>query len=761
MKLSTEALAGSSARHPWRVIGIWLVVLVAAGAFAAANLSGLLTSELKVSSDPESMQGLDRIATAGLNGDAANTETIVMWADNGTTIDDPAFQQRLQTLTGDVRTMLGEAPEASANSTFLNYLELKASGHPEADLLLSADRTKTVISVPMPEEVLDRIDLKELIDMVEAHGGDGYHATILGMLSINEAFNSYAEHDLIKAESIGIPIALVILVVVFGALVAPTLPIVLAIFAIGIAMGVVALVGQWWDLQTFIQNMVTMLGLAVGIDYALFIVERYREERAKGYAQIRAIERAGATSGKAVFFSGCTVVLALFGVFLVPTNIFRSLGLGAVIVVVLAVLATMTLLPAMLGLLGDRINWPRKRAALGFDGDHATEQDAYSGFWGRITHVVMARPIVSAVICLVLLLAAAAPLLNIKLGITGGGTMPPGVMKEAYGILTTDFSAGLISPVEIVIGGPRSETEPAIQQLVDRLNASGNFEPIAAEPIWSEDGQTAVLPATLVMASDSDRAYDVVRDLRATILPETIGQVPDAQTWVTGQTATNLDFLNVLNQYLPWVFAFVLSLSFVLLTLAFRSIVVPAKAIVMNLLSVGAAYGLMVLVFQEGVLAGFFGFQHVTVIESWIPILLFCVLFGLSMDYHVFLLSRIREHFDLTHRNRESVAVGLRSTAKIITGAAMIMVVVFASFASGRLVVLQQLGFGLAVSILIDATIIRSVLVPSSMALLGDWNWYLPRWLSWLPDLRIEGEPHEHAPSTESAPQVGPAMAND
>ena len=298
------------------------------------------------------MQAPGGYCCCGLNGEASNTETVVIWSDNGETIDDPAFQQRVQAITADLRSLFGESPVASPSSSFFNYLELKAAGQPNAELLVSTDRTKTIISIPLPEEKLAEIDIADAIAGIEAHSGDGYHVTTLGMVSINEAFNTYAEHDLIKAESIGVPIALVILVVVFGALVAPLLPLILAIVSIGIAMGVIALIGQWWDLQTFIQNMVTMLGLAVGIDYALFIAERYREERSKGYEKYRAIERAGATSGKAVLFSGCTVVLALLGVCLVPTNIFRSLGLGAVIVVVLAVIATMTLLPAMLSLMG-------------------------------------------------------------------------------------------------------------------------------------------------------------------------------------------------------------------------------------------------------------------------------------------------------------------------------------------------------------------------------------------------------------------------
>lgn len=272
------------------------------------------------------------------------------------------------------------------------------------------------------------------------------------------------------------------------------------------------------------------------------------------------------------------------------------------------------------------------------------------------------------------------------------------------------------------------------------MEESGDFAPMVEAPVWSEDGETVLLSTTLLVPGDTEGAYDIIRWLRSEALPATVGEV-GGESWVTGDPAFNLDFVSMVTEYTPRVFLFVLTLSFVLLTLAFRSIVVPVTAIIMNLLSVGAAYGLMVLVFQKGFLADQLGFTQTPTIETWIPIFLFCILFGLSMDYQVFLLSRIREHYDVCGDNRESVAVGLRATAKIITGAALIMVVVFAGFAAGRLVMLQQIGFGLAVAVLIDATVIRSVLVPSVMVLVGDRNWYLPNWLGWLPDVRIEGEP--------------------
>jgi RND superfamily putative drug exporter len=758
--LSTEGLAGASARRPWLVVAAWLVILIVAGAYAAGALGDAVSTDITFSNNPDSTVGLAKIDEAGLDEEASIGETIVIRSFDGTTVDDPAFADKASETVATVRSLIddwradaGLEPEpplsASHTPSVISYFELNQFNVPGIDSLVSKDRQKLIIPVSFLPAFLDDVEIdRYLAALEELSRDDRFEVVSAGTLSINERYSAIAEEDLIQGEMIGLPIALIILVLVFGALLAPVLPLALAVVSIGIALGVVALLGQVLSLNLFIQNMVTMIGLAVGIDYALFVVERYREERVAGYDRVRAIERAGATSSKAVVFSGITVVLALAGVILIPTNLFQSLGLGAVVVVVIAVLANLTLLPALLALLGDRINWPRRRASGGFDPEHATERQAYTGFWGGITRRVIARPVVSAVVATVLLLALAVPVLDIETGFVGPSSMPNSDVRRAYDLLKTEFSAGLLSPVEIVIQGDREALEPALADLQKTMEASGDIAPLTGAPVWSEDNRTAVLSTTLLVPGDTEEAYDVIRWLRGEALPDTIGAA-GGEAWVTGDPAFNLDFITMVTDYTPWVFAFVLSLSFVLLLLAFRSVVVPITAIIMNLLSVGAAYGLMVLVFQKGVMADALGLTQTPIIESWIPIFLFCILFGLSMDYHVFLLSRIREHFDLTGRNRESVAVGLRATAKIITGAALIMVVVFAAFATGRMVMLQQIGFGLAVAVFIDATVIRSVLVPSVMVLIGDRNWYLPSWLGWLPDLRIEGDASVPSPADD------------
>jgi RND superfamily putative drug exporter len=510
-----------------------------------------------------------------------------------------------------------------------------------------------------------------------------------------------------------------------------------------------------------------MIGLAVGIDYSLFIVSRYREERKEGFAKLDAIGAAGATANRAVFFSGMTVVLALLGMFIIPTTIFRALAGGAILVTLAAIAASMTLLPAILAILGDRINWPRlgKRARL--DSAH----DPRGGFWDRISRQVMARPVFFLVSSVAILVFLGSFYFQLNRGTSQNVTQLPDAFqsKQAFITLERDFNAGgRTDPVKIVVTG--NVQSPEVQTAVDKLRSE-----IASDPAFSPqttvtsspDGSALFVSAFFRGDSSSNGAFAAIRDLRSTVVPSAFAGVGGSDVLVGGNTAFFTDFLDVADRYQWIVLAFVLGLSFILLTVVFRSIVLPVKAIIMNLLSVGAAYGAVTLVFQKGVGIGFFnaiGFQftRVDAIEAWLPLFLFSVLFGLSMDYHVFLLTRIREEYDKTHDNTEAVGYGLRTTAGIITGAALIMVAVFTGFASGRLGPLQQMGFGLAVAVFLDATIVRSLLVPSGMRLLGDWNWYLPRWLNWLPKINVEGhEPTMEEPVTIPEPEVVTVPADD
>jgi RND superfamily putative drug exporter len=458
-----------------------------------------------------------------------------------------------------------------------------------------------------------------------------------------------------------------------------------------------------------------------------------------------AIGMAGATASRTVLFSGGTVVVGLLGMTIVPSTVYRSIAIGTSVVTAVAVLGALTLLPAVLSLLGDRVN----KLKLPFiEGIVRRDDDPHAGFWGRVATIVMAHPWVSVGLSAGLLIALAVPALWLNLGLSGVSTLPEGTeARVAFEKLQSDFSGGRISPVDIVVDAPDVQAS-SVQGSVDRLKAS-----LAAEPggrygtpsiETNEANNLLVLSVPWDGDPDSDAAHTAIRHLRSDLIPAAFDN-SGAHVYVTGQTAGNEDFYDIIRTYAPYVFPCVLGLSFLLLLVVFRSIVVPLKALVMNLLSVGAAYGMLVLVFQKGIGHDLLGFQKSESIEAWRPLFLFSVLFGLSTDYHVFLLSRIREHWEQTHRNAESVAFGLRTTAGMITGAALIMVAVFTGFSLGDQVALQQVGFGLAIAVILDATIIRSVLVPASMELLGDWNWYLPSWLQWLPHLQVEG-PTESRP---------------
>ena len=490
-----------------------------------------------------------------------------------------------------------------------------------------------------------------------------------------------------------------------------------------------------------------MMGLAVGIDYSLFFLSRYREERTKGFEKIDAIGNAGGTAGRAVFFSGLTVIIALLGLLIIPHTIFRSLAAGAIFVVGVSVIASLTMLPAVLSLLGD---WVNKGRIPFIQHAQETNEQAPGGFWDRLARGVMAKPVISIVLAAGLLIAATIPFFDINLGGSGVSSLPESfISKQGFDVLESEFNGGQVNPIEVVIDGDVNSA--AVQTAVGDLQAAVSNEPVLGLATFeaNEAGDLGLLSFQLAADAFADQSVDTVDRLRNEYIPVAFGRV-DADVYVTGLSAVNLDQFELTSQYTPILFVFVLGLSFILLMLVFRSIVVPAMAIVLNLLSVGAAYGLVTLVFQKGFLNSVLGFQQVEAIESWLPLFLFAILFGLSMDYHVFLLSRIRERYDQIHDNTESVAFGVRSTARLITGAALIMVAVFGGFAIGDLVMMQQMGFGLGVSVLLDATIIRSVLVPASMKMLGNANWYLPPVLDWLPHFGIEGSAPE-ATELESA----------
>ena len=576
--------------------------------------------------------------------------------------------------------------------------------------------------------------IKDVIAVVERADDGPYEVTITGEYTADDDLLSLSNKDLKEGELFfGLPAALLVLLVVFGAVVASLVPLLLAIVAIVFALALVAIVGQVWEVSFFIVNMLTGMGLALGVDYSLFIVSRFREERFRGVEKIDAVEATGRTASRAVLFSGTAFVIALSGMLLVPDTILRSLAAGAVLVGLTAVAAAMTLLPAVLSLLGDRVDALR----LPFLGRSAAGE---SRFWGGVVSRVQRRPLVSLVLSVALLVALALPALELRTGSAGVRTVPDGYpSKDGFNALEREFGVGTVDSAQVVAEGDvrTPEARQAIERLAHLLSSDPAFR--APEASTSPDGELALVEAQVRGDSRDESAVQGIERLRAEVVPKAMAGT-DLSVFVTGETAEIVDYRVMLDRWLPLVLAFVLGFSFLLLTIAFRSLVVPAKAIVLNLLSVGAAYGLIVLVFQKGVGNELFGFPQVDAIEAWLPLFLFSVLFGLSMDYHVFLLSRIRERYTQTGDSSEAVAFGVKTTARLITGAALIIIVVFAGFATGELVMFQQMGFGVAVALLLDATLIRSVLVPAAMELLGERNWWLPSWLGWLPHFEVEAD---------------------
>lgn len=705
--------------HPRRVILLWLVgllVLVGLG----ATIGGDLTTDNDFTSHPESQRAADLLDRAWTASDQTDDypELLVIRSDDRT-LDDPAYKALVDRLVAAI-----EGPDGSRASA-IDWYRASGAGDDRSGLLASADRHATLIPYRPAGDIYASDDAVRAVLAT----APGFEAHFVSEDRFDDAMDATTEHDLLHAELFGLPAAAIVLVLVFGSLVAAGLPIVLAVVSILGAVGATLLVASQTTMSVYALNMISMIGLAVGVDYALFIVDRFREERRSAPSALAAMDRTARTAGRAVLFSGSTVAISLLGMFLLPTTLFRSLGAGAILVVLVALLATATLLPALLAIAGSRLDWPRRRRV----------QQTMSGpSSDRLVRLVLRRPVVSALLALGILVALALPAFSMQRGTAGIESMPPGDLRDGYEILASEFSAGMTEPVQIVIQG---KNDAATNAAIDTMIASLANDPAfgaATNRTWNANGAVALIEVPSKLPGNTTQAYAAIERLRQDIIPSAFVGT-GATVLVGGDVAENADFDALLDRWTPRVLALVLGLSFVVLLLAFRSLVVPVKAILLNLLSVGAAYGAMVFVFQDGHGTALLGFQRTPTIEAWVPIFLFSILFGLSMDYHIFLLSRIREVWERTGDNARAVAEGLHATRRIITGAAAIMVVVFAAFASGDLVMFQQLGFGLAIAILLDATVIRIVLVPASMRLLGRWNWYFPHWLEWLPELHVEG----------------------
>jgi len=568
-----------------------------------------------------------------------------------------------------------------------------------------------------------------------------------GDASAVKAVQTAFADDLGKAGLLSLPITLVILVIAFGALVAAGIPLLLALTAVFATFGLIALPSHILPVAQQAPALVLLIGLAVGVDYSMFYLRREREERAAGLSERAAIEAAAATSGRSVLISGVTVMTAMAGMFLTGDQIFASFGVATILVVAIAMIGSLTVLPALLSRLGDGVG--RGRVPLV---SRLRRDDSEGRIWGAIIDRVLRRPLLSAVLAGGFLLLLAIPAIQLKMAQGGPDTFPKSLAAvQAYDRMQEAFP-GKAMAVNVVVQAPNvksPQARAAIAQLEQRALASGRmYRPFSVAV--NQAGTVADITVPIKGKGADGESNTSLALLRNDIVPSTVGALPGAEAGVTGFTAQWKDSKDDMKANLPPVVLFVLLFAFVLMLVAFRSIVIAAKAIVLNLLSVGAAYGVLVLVFQHGFGKGLFGFTSTAGIDPVVPLLLFVILFGLSMDYHVFLLSRIREAVQRGESTDEAVAHGIKSTAGVVTSAALVMVAVFSVFIALSMLFFKQFGVGLAVAILIDATIVRGVLLPASMKLLGEWNWYLPSWLQWLPDLGLSEA--DALPETSSSP---------
>ncbi|HEX6020609.1 MAG TPA: MMPL family transporter [Solirubrobacter sp.] len=691
-----------SARHRKTAILGWLGLIVALVMIGGAVGQKTPTDAQKL--DGDSRKAMQIYEDAGF---AKKSSEMVLVQSKTTTVDDPAFQAAVADVT---KTVSKQRVVTNVNSDSV-----------------SKDQRSALVQFDVkgdPETATERI--QPVIDATKSAAArhPGFAIEQFGDASFQKEQDDKAKAEEGASQFKSFGMTLLILALTFGALVAASVPVILALTAVIGTSGVMAVASQLFPLDNIAMPAIILIGLAVGVDYSLFYVRREREERAKGRGKLEAIDIAAATSGRAVLVSGLTVMAAMAGMLLTGNAIFMSMGIATMLVIAVAVIGSLTVLPAVLAAMGDKL----EKGRLPFIGRRQA-QARESRMWGWLTDRVMRHPIVAIVVAGGALLALSIPALGMQ-------TKLPGIesySKDFAGIQTY-LKIQKAFPAEadyaMIVVKASDVAAPEVKTAIERLNPT--------DVLVNPAGNVATVNVGLDGSGTDDKAMASMQHLRDTTVPAAFKGV-DAEAYVTGEAAGTADFNHVMKTRTPLVFAFVLGLSFLLLLATFRSIVIPIKAILLNLLSVGASYGLLKLVFQDGHGEKLLGFESTGAVTSWLPLFLFVILFGLSMDYHVFILSRVREAWKRGISSEKAVSQGIKSTAGTITAAAIIMVVVFAEFATQTGIEMKQMGVGLAFAIFVDATIIRGVLLPATMKLLGDWNWYLPRWLQWIPELDVEG----------------------
>jgi RND superfamily putative drug exporter len=714
-------------------VGGWLAFVILA--FVVGHAAGLMTL-----TQSEQQNGQSRLAAATLARQFPREragEEVLIQNPNG-----PLAGSAYRAAVGELVARLSRLPAVAT---------IKSPLAPGNGGQVSKDGRAALVIFQItgnPDTAQDRVGPALAATAAVQRAYQGLFVGELGDASANRAVNASINSSFRRAEVTSLPITLVILLLAFGAFVAAGVPLLFGFTSVLAAIGVTELFSHVLHVYSGISSVILCIGLAVGIDYSLFYVRRDREERASGREPAAALQTAAATSGRAVLISGLVVMIAMTGMFLMGSKIFTSFGIGTVLVVAIALVGSLTVLPAVLSGLGDRVDGGR---VPGLNRLHGRSGE--SRFWAAIVGVVLRRPLLWGGLAAALLVALAIPAFTLHTVSTGFQGAPSDLpIVKVYDRIQKEFPGGAV-PETVVISAPNVST-PQVTAGIGALKraalATGEmFEPITVDVSASRQAARVSIP--LAGNGTNSTSIRALALLRNHVIPATIGRLPGVTATTTGQTGSSVDFTNSMKSHAPIVFAFVLGLAFLLLLVTFRSLVIALEAMVLNMLSVGAAYGVLVIIFQQGHLQSVLGFTSIGGITAWLPLFLFVVLFGLSMDYHVFILSRVRESHDHGMTTEDAVAHGIKATASVVTSAAIVMVAVFAIFATLGWLDFKMMGVGLAAAILIDATIIRAVLLPATMKLLGDLNWYLPSWLEWLP--RITTEPPPAAtPAAAAAP---------
>jgi RND superfamily putative drug exporter len=722
-----------SATHWKTAVFGWLGLVILLFAFGNIAL-GLKQIDINDAGVGQSHRA-DEILKKAFPERAPQTEFVLVQS-AGRTVDDPAFRSTVNDVIGSVQSSPAiknlDSPYAARNAA-----------------LISDDRHAAMVKWEMKgdaDQAQDNIDaLSAATDKVGTQH-PGFFVGHAGVSSDKGLDKMFVDQLKLAGER-SIPITIAVLLIVLGSLVAVGIPILLALSGVLATIGLVAVTSHVVPADGNVNAVILLIGLAVGVDYSLFYIKRWREERAAGKDPDAALAVAAATSGRSVLISGFTVLIAMAGLFFAGDKTYLSFGIATMIVVGVAMLGSLTVLPALLSKLGPRVDKGRIPFVHRFRNDAGG-----SRLWKAILRPTLNHPLLATVLAGGLLLALAVPAFKLHTAQSGLEALPSSAPTvETIQRVQDAFSNGNVSPAIVAVEANTDSpaTKQAIAALKVRSLASGQAKkPIDVEVNASHDVARVTIP--LVGSGVDSTSNDALNTLRNDILPATIGKVPEATFAVTGTTAQSVDQNSLLKSKAPIVFGFVLIFAFALLLITFRSIVIALKAIVLNLLSVAAAYGALILIFQYGWGESLFDFTSNGGIAYWLPIFLFVILFGLSMDYHIFILTRVREAYDRGLSTEQAVEHGISTTAGVVTSAALVMVGVFAVFALMPILDMKEMGIGLAVAVLIDATIIRAVLLPASMKLLGDWNWYLPSWLEWLPRLEPGAEPDE--PRVEAPP---------